>query len=74
MVSDLKFDLIMTTSQRGPNMQLKDNPAVVCQHSISIRALNSNTCGKNQNSFELVPVCKFYTKAQRARTRAWRDI
>ena len=30
MVSDLKSNLITTTSQRGPNVQLKGNSAVDC--------------------------------------------
>ena len=30
MISDLKLDLIMTKSQRGPNVQLKGDPAVGC--------------------------------------------
>ena len=31
MVSDLKSDLVMTSSQRRPNIHLKGNPAVVVE-------------------------------------------
>ena len=32
MASDLKLDLVITISQRGPNVQLMGNPAVLKTH------------------------------------------
>ena len=41
MASDLKLDLIMTASQRGPNVQLMGNPAVVHHLSSCMRGIRS---------------------------------
>ena len=43
MASDLKFDQVMTASQRGPNVHLMGNPAVcIYMYQEAQRRIDSN--------------------------------
>ena len=42
MASDLKLDQVMTASQRGPNVHLMGNPAVVSTNDIILEKLGGS--------------------------------